>query len=128
VLSDKLVTLNNWTPHKSVPGTSTALAEKLYMNNLRRELLEGDYETKLFLDYEEYHDAEPLREKHRISGNSCHAAELLRSLIIGLGPEMAFKSAMCHGETPDGRYNMSFRPFLSDVYVPFTRISRLKVL
>jgi hypothetical protein len=77
----------------------------------------------MFLDYEEYHDTKPSREKkHRISGNLCHAAEMLRNLISGLGPEMAFKIARCHGETPDGRYKMSFRPFLCGVCVPFTRI------
>jgi hypothetical protein len=61
--SVKLVTPNTWSPVESVPPA--ALAEKLYPDNLRCELLEDDCETKLFLDYEEFHGAEPPAEEQR---------------------------------------------------------------
>jgi hypothetical protein len=57
--------MNNWSPVETVPPTTAALTEKLYPENIRRELLEDGYETKLFPDYEEYHDAEPSTEEQR---------------------------------------------------------------
>jgi hypothetical protein len=76
--SAKLVTLNNRTLDETVP--STALAEKLYPDNVRRKLLENDSETKLFHDYEEYHDAEPTAKECRLTGNHLGAEN-------GTGPQ-----------------------------------------
>jgi hypothetical protein len=59
--SIKLVTMNQWLPVDMVPFV--AFAEKLYPDNVHRELLVDDCETKLLLDYEEDHDDEPSAEE-----------------------------------------------------------------
>ena len=130
-LSVKLVSLNNWSAVESV--APEALAEKLHADNVLRELLEDNVETKLFLDYEEYHDAEPpAEEKRRIAGDVQYETNMLKHLLVGFWERMelpelqlTYKIATRHGATPDGRYKLSFRPFFSGLAVPFTTIPRL---
>jgi hypothetical protein len=56
---------------------------------------------------------------------------MLKHMVIGLARaggielQLSFKIATRHGETPDGRYKLSFRPFFSGLGVPFTSILRL---
>jgi hypothetical protein len=54
--------------------------------------------------------------------------KMMVSGLAGAGAvemELSLKIATRHGETPDGRYKMSFRPFFSGLSVPFTSIPRL---
>jgi hypothetical protein len=120
--------MNAWSPVELVPPE--ALAEKLYADNVRRDMLEDDVETKLFFDYEEYHDAEPpAKEKRRLADYVQYETNMLKHMVIGLAGagemELSYKIATRHGEAPDGRYKMSFRPFFSGIGVPFTSIPRV---
>jgi hypothetical protein len=131
--SVKLVTMNNSTPHESVPPTTAALAEKLYPGNARGELLEDGCESKLFLDYEDYHDVNPsAEEQRRVAGYVQYEAEMLKMLVTGLTwaeaveLELSFTIVTLHGETPNGRCKMSFRSFFSIGSLPFTSIQGLK--
>jgi hypothetical protein len=55
-----------------------ALAKKLYPDIVRRELLEGDCETKAFYHYDEYHDTElSAEEQRRIAGYVLYETEML---------------------------------------------------
>jgi hypothetical protein len=124
--------MNNSTPHESVPSTTAALAEKLYPGNVRRELLEDGCESKLLFDYEDYHDAEPSAEElRRVAGYVQYEAEMPKMLVTrftgaeGVELELSFKIATRHGETPNGRYNMSFRSLFSGISLPFTSIPGL---
>jgi hypothetical protein len=124
--SVKLVTMHQWSPVETVP--SATVAEKLYPDTVRRELQEGDFKTKrLFWDLVEYYDAGPsAEEQHRIAGCMKYETEMLQMMDSGLAKEveveLSVKIATRHGETPNGCYNVSFRPFISSLFLPFTSI------